>query len=57
LAAGLGVAVPEGAADRLAGVEALVLAGGGSRISTVYEGVLESGTRGAVRIAVWSTSS
>jgi hypothetical protein len=56
-AAGLGVAVPDGAADRFAGVEDFAGVCGGRRISTVYEGVLESATRGAVRIAVWSTSS
>ena len=48
-AAGLGVAVPDGAAEREAEAGCL---GGGERISTVYEGVLEEGTRGAVRIAV-----
>jgi hypothetical protein len=52
--AGLGVAVPDAAADRGAGVGAF---GGGTRISTVYAGVFESGMRGAVRIEVWSTSS
>jgi hypothetical protein len=51
---GLGVAVPDAAADRGAGVGAL---GGGTRISTVYEGVSESASKGAVKIAVWSTSS
>lgn len=48
-AAGLGVAVPDGAAEREAGVGCL---GGGRRMSTVYEGVLEDAIRGAVRIAV-----
>jgi hypothetical protein len=54
LAAGLGVAVPEAAADRGAGVADL---GGGTRMSTVYEGVSESASNGAVKMAVWSTSS
>lgn len=53
-AAGLGVAVPEAAADLMPGVGAL---GGGTRMSTVYAGVLESASRGAVKMAVWSTSS
>ena len=52
--AGLGVAAPDAAAERGAGVAGL---GGGSRMSTVYEGVSEDGINGAVRIAVWSTSS
>ena len=52
--AGLGVAVPDAAAERGAGVGAL---GGGTRMSTVYAGVFESGMRGAVRMEVWSTSS
>lgn len=54
LAAGFGVAAPDAAADREAGVGAL---GGGTKMSTVYAGVLESAKRGAVKIAVWSTSS
>ncbi len=53
-AAGLGVAAPDGAAEREAGVGVL---GGGRRMSTVYAGILEEGSKGAVRMAVWSTSS
>jgi hypothetical protein len=52
--AGFGVAVPDGAAEREAGVGCL---GGGRRMSTVYEGVLDEARSGAVRMAVWSTSS
>ena len=48
-AAGFGVAVPDGAAEREAEAGCL---GGGRRMSTVYEGVLEEGIKGAVRMAV-----
>lgn len=48
------MAYPLAAADRELGVGAL---GAGTRMSTVYEGVLDSAIKGAVRIAVWSTSS
>lgn len=49
-----GVAAPEGAADRGAGVGAL---GGGTKMSTSYEGTWEEASKGAVKMAVWSTSS
>jgi hypothetical protein len=55
--AGTGVAVPEAAAERDAGVAVLEGTGAGMRMSTVYAGVSDVGIKGAVRMAVWSTSS
>jgi len=52
--AGLGVAAPELAAvDRPDGAGV----GGGRRTLTVYDGILDEDNNGAVRMAVWSTSS
>ena len=55
---GAGVAAPD--ATRLVGwVDAGVGVGGGTRTSTVYDGIEEEevSLRGAARMAVWSTSS